>query len=140
MLLAAAAVAGSVAVALPAQAAGPYTTGGAQRLCTDTTNAGCAPIGSWGSGTPVTMICWYDEVRADVGAYATKRWFYVIGPNNKKGWVHASWIPQNVQTVVPFCPGNWPGVMAGSWAARHLNAISPTAAEAAEIGNTSGYW
>jgi hypothetical protein len=139
-LLLTAAVACSVAVASPAHAAGPYTTGGAQRMCTDTTNSGCAPIGSWGNGTPVTMICWFDEVRRDVGAYASYRWFYVIGPNNMKGWVHASWIPQTVQAAVPYCPGNWPGVMASSWAARHLNATSPTAAEASQIGNTTGMW
>lgn len=117
------------ATAKPAAAADYYasriTPGMNVRVCAD---PGCQVATS--TTTTGRMQCWRDGGMA-TGKYSSKRWFLMELNNGQEGYVHSSFVTN--QVTVPNC-GTIPRVLAADWALGQVgNGFAP-----AEYGN--GVW
>jgi hypothetical protein len=126
---------GAVAVGLAAQpaAASKLSRNSTVRACVDKGNVYCDSahrIGTFASGTVVSMRCWYDG-REETGAYKSVRWFLVRRSSDSfEGFIHSSNIPKTQQTAVGWC-GNSLRVKAGMQAMRRMGQACASPADTA---------
>ena len=120
--------------AAPVDAVGPTITQTAGvRSCVDTSNGNCSPFGSFGAGTPVTMVCWIDGSWA-TEAYSSNRWFLVRRSDRFEAFVHSSRVGSQVST--PNC-GSVTRVKAGLEAIKRLGQVYASSSDASLFSASS---
>lgn len=106
------------------------------RDCTTLSRAGCKPArGAIASGSAVRMVCWVDDSWS-TERYRSNRWFYVVGPNAKRGFVHSSRIVN--QVGVGHC-NHSRYIAPARWAAMHVGDLKPRNVKE-KLSNSFTYW
>lgn len=120
---------------LPASAATPSVEAGVNlRPCVSLSNGNCAPVGVTDGGTLYKMRCWRDGTSV-TGNYTSQRWLLVSLRNGQEGYVHSSYVTNQVGT--PSC-STLPYVRAADFA---ISLIGQTYASSTVAGDyTAGDW